>query len=264
MYLKSISFLLALLTPVAAFATGTGSRRHTSQRELTALSVTYDYQAAIAQPAADQATIVLNVDQSRIPETFAVQVYLEDLSQPSANRDLVLPLTATDGKAQITLEGLHPNRAYRAFVNVYRAAHTDESEALGYVPFPYYFATTADDEESLKRFRVVMNAVHHYYRARRGTDRNMDCWAFTRRYAGAEFTNWNRRNHYGQDIPQLAQTGSILGDYVRIPDYHSLLLLAYDAENDKVWSVEGNFNSTIEIGVRSSYRSWWLTHQTTF
>ncbi|MEE2825027.1 MAG: hypothetical protein VYE64_00210, partial [Planctomycetota bacterium] len=60
-------------------------------------------------------------------------------------------------------------------------------------------------------------------------------------------------------ISELSGEGPIHGDYVRMPG-HSFMLLSYDAEQGQVWTMEGNFNSTVEVVVRTVRPSWQVGH----
>ena len=57
----------------------------------------------------------------------------------------------------------------------------------------------------------------------------------------------------------LAEKNPIHGDYVRIPG-HSFMLLAYDPEENKVWTMEGNYGATIEIVTRYVDSGWTVGH----
>ena len=163
---------------------------------------------------------------------------------------------------KINVENLLSNRVYRIWINIVDSGiGQSKHETLGYIPYPYYWVTNWPSDSDKKRQIIVRDALQHYYYTRKGWQGNMDCWRFCQHHSQDQITKWNRRTHYGSSIPQLAKTGAIHGDYVRIPDYHSFLILSYDAKSNIVWSVEGNFASTIEIVKRRLDSSWWVSHQ---
>ena len=63
----------------------------------------------------------------------------------------------------------------------------------------------------------------------------------------------------GGHIPELRGEGPIHGDDVRMPG-HSFMLLSYDAERGQVWTMEGNFNRSVEVVVRTVRPSWQVGH----
>jgi len=58
------------------------------------------------------------------------------------------------------------------------------------------------------------------------------------------------------------ESDRIHGDYVRKPG-HTFMLLSYDAEKRHVWTMEANFNHTIEICIRSVDSGWTVGHLAT-
>ena len=63
----------------------------------------------------------------------------------------------------------------------------------------------------------------------------------------------------GSQIDEVAKDDPIHGDYVRIPG-HTFMLLAYDANLGRVWTMEANFGHTIEIAIRSVGSGWEVGH----
>ena len=121
-----------------------------------------------------------------------------------------------------------------------------------------------------------MRTFREWYCAERGWPRDggyrMDChayylWATGAYTVGASRgqTNLGRlfrgltpfRN--GTEIRQLTREAPIHGDYVRIPG-HTFMLLAYDEHLGRVWTMEGNFGSSIEIALRPVGSGWQVGH----
>jgi hypothetical protein len=179
---------------------------------------------------------------------------------------------------------IQPAHVYRLFVNLHRAAphigsparHYGPDSALGKVPFPYYVATGGDSRLDRARRHIAMRTFREFYYAQQGwpTDENypMDCYAYyTWAVGSCTVGSQNGRAMLerlfgtlfpfttGRELKRFALQGPIHGDYVRKPG-HSFMLLAYDQSTGFVWTMEGNFNATIEIAVRSVDPNWTLGH----
>ena len=168
-------------------------------------------------------------------------------------------------------------RVYRLFVNLHRRAESQGRHTLlGRVPYPYYTATSGATRLDRARRKIVMRTFKEfYYRLngwRTGEKYPMDCyayymWATGFCTVGAENGRTQLHNLFGKDnpynlgshIPELSGQGPIHGDYVRMPG-HSFMLLGYDARRGQVWTMEGNFNSTVEVAIRSVGSSWQVGH----
>jgi hypothetical protein len=245
------------------FGKRTANRKHDSQKNLKSLNVRYDYDATTEETLESSVNIFLNINEQTIGDEIAAKVVLQNLTDSTLNKSEDIEIERLEGnKAKINITGLLPNGIYRAWINIHSADNElSDENVIGTVPYAFYFVTAGPSELEQKRRSVVMPALKHYYMARLRQAGNLDCWQFTKRYAATQFPSWNRKTHSGRSIPALAVEGSIVGDYVRIPDYHSMLILGYDKKNNRVWTVEGNFNSTIEIVSRTDYGNWWITHQ---
>ncbi len=172
---------------------------------------------------------------------------------------------------------LNPARVYRLFVSLHRKAPLQgPTTLLGQVPYPYYAATSGSTRLDRARQRIVMRTFKEfYYRLngwRTGEKYPMDCYAYYMWATGfctvgsqngrTQLHNlFDKENPYnlGSHIPDLSGKGPIHGDYVRMPG-HSFMLLSYDAEQGQVWTMEGNFNSTVEVVVRTVRPSWQVGH----
>ena len=172
---------------------------------------------------------------------------------------------------------LRPARVYRLFVNLHRQAESQGRQTLiGPVPHPYYTATTGATRLDRARRRIVMRTFKEFYYRQNGwrTGENypMDCyayymWATGFCTVGAENGRTQLHNLFGKEnsynlgshIPALSEQAPIHGDYVRMPG-HSFMLLSYDAERGQVWTMEGNFNSTVEVVIRTVGSSWTVGH----
>ena len=172
---------------------------------------------------------------------------------------------------------LAPARVYRLFVHLHRkAASQGQHTRLGQVPYPYYTATSGSTRLDRARKKIVMRTFKEfYYRLngwRTGENYPMDCYAYYMWATGfctvgsqngrTQLHNlFDKQNPYnlGSHIPELSGEGPIHGDYVRVPG-HSFMLLSYDPERGQVWTMEGNFNSTVEVVVRKVSPGWQVGH----
>lgn len=170
---------------------------------------------------------------------------------------------------------INPAKIYRIFINLHRAAAEYNNEsAIGRLPGAYYVATSGDSVLDRARQHIVMKTFREWYYTERGWSRNavypMDCHAYYRWATGSctvgasnGWANLGRLfgggTHSGGHIPQLMGEGPIHGDYVRKPG-HTFMLLTYDFQNGVVWTMEANFNSTIEILQRSVGSGWTVGH----
>jgi hypothetical protein len=172
---------------------------------------------------------------------------------------------------------VQPARIYRLFVNLHReSAEYGPQTVLGKVVSPYYVATSGDNRLDRARQHIAMRTFKEFYFAQQGWRSEerypMDCYAYYMWATGSctvgahnghtildRLFGHRRPFHHGGEIVNLSRRGAIHGDYVRIPG-HSFMLLAYDAQAGHVWTMEGNFNSTIEVVVRSVSSGWTVGH----
>ena len=166
---------------------------------------------------------------------------------------------------------------YRLFINLHkRSAEYSDQTVLGRIPSPYYVSTSGDTPLQRARRQIVMRTFKEWYYTEWGwwstKQYVMDCYAFYMWATGfctvgADYghTRLDRLfaggipYHVGAHIPQLSSEGAIHGDYVRIPD-HSLMILAYDPDKHHVVTMEGNYNSSLEIVVRPVAGDWTVGH----
>jgi hypothetical protein len=169
---------------------------------------------------------------------------------------------------------IHPATVYRLFITLHRESDEyGETTAWGRLPGPYYVATSGDSRLERARQRIVMCTFREWYYTERGWNRNahypMDCHAYYR-WATGPWTvgasdGWANLGalfgtyHSGSHIAELMESDRIHGDYVRYPG-HTFMLLSYDANSGYVWTMEANFNQTIEICLRSVDSGWTVGH----
>lgn len=167
-----------------------------------------------------------------------------------------------------------PATVYRMFIALHRESETySEETAWGRLPGPYYAVTSGDSDLERARQRIVMRTFREWYYTERGWHRNatypMDChayylWATGPCTVGAS-NDWANLGalfgtyHSGGHIAELMESDRIHGDYVRKPG-HTFMLLSYDAEMGHVWTMEANFNHTIEVCIRSVGSDWTVGH----
>jgi hypothetical protein len=255
-------FTFFLVNASSALGQQVASRIHSEQQGLAALNLTYDFEKMKNPELAAQNLIIMNLNGYGATDRAAANVIVENLADKSKNFRKSFPLERiSETQVAIHLTDIEPHKVYRLWITLHKAGkEPTRANALGYVRMPHYLVSWSPDGAHERRRLATINAVQHYYSAKMGWWGNMDCWAFTQRYLGPHFPSWNRQTHYGSNLPNLQVTSSVIGDYVRIPDYHSLIVLAYDVTSGIIWSVEGNFNSTIEVVTRNQFNNWWVTH----
>ncbi len=217
---------------------------------------------------------------------LVAQVKITDLSHVNGTQIKTVPVSLLDPSATNGLLGMldiadqngespliRPGKVYRLFVNLHlESEQYDDESVLGRISLPYYVATGGESRLERGRQRVVMRAFREFYYRQRGWRSNaryrMDCVEFYRWAAAASTVDSQSglaslarlfgaitpfRN--GGLIPLRARESGIHGDYVRVPG-HSFMLLAHDEELNQTWTIEGNFNRTVEVGIRSANSSW--------
>lgn len=226
------------------------------------------------------------VEESTDPLIAEVKIAAADnLSEPQVVH-VPVSLSKSDnddyslGEFEITNEGLEadfvkPATVYRMFVNLHQEADSyDKESAYGRVPSAYYVATSGDSPVEKARHQIVMRTFSEWYciqcgRRREGGYR-MDChdyyrWALGEVTVGASYNRANLNRIFGGDyrnggnIKAITEKDSIHGDYVRIPG-HTFMLLGYDPKRHRVLTMEGNFNSSIEVAIRPVSSGWTVGH----
>lgn len=167
-----------------------------------------------------------------------------------------------------------PESVYRAFVILHRRApQYDKKTAWGRLRGPYYVATSGETQLAKARHHIVMRTFKEFYYTERGWRRDenspLDCHAYYRwatgsctkgsSYGYANLEWLFDRYHGGGDVADLAEKEAIHADYVRIPG-HTFMLLDYDTHLNQVWTMESNFNYTVEVALRPPGSSWTVGH----
>lgn len=261
---------------------------------LRRLRAYFDYDPAMTEEMAftDRLRVFVRVADGAVlntSEPIVAEVKLTDLANEAGTATQFCsvsfqPLPDQEQLAvfDVANEGLdesivRPGRVYRMFVNLHRQTDTyTDDTALGSVPLPYYAATAGETRLGRARRHIAMRTFKEFYFAQNGWDTGeqypMDCYAYYMWATGSVTVGaQNRRTildrlfgairpfRSGNDIAEIAQLDAIHGDYVRIPG-HSFMLLAHDPDQGHVWTMEGNFNSTVEIVVRSPDSGWTVGH----
>jgi len=263
--------------------------------EYRSLQVSYDYDKASTPELAltDRIRVFMRVQDQGVlgaKEQIVAEVKITDLSDHEKSYVRYCPVSLTGvaqkeskiGVFDLTNEKeespvVESAKVYRLFVNLHRKSKEYGKEsALGRVTLPYYVATSGESRIDQARQHIVMRTFKEYYYARRGWRSGerypMDCYAFYmwatgsvtvgsqngRTILGRLFGGRTPYNN-GSDVRELVKKSRVHGDYVRIPG-HSFMLLAYDPKAQKVWTIEGNFNRTIEVVNRSLSSGWTVGH----
>ena len=259
------------------------------------LRVYYSYERAKSLDVAfaDRIRVFLRIRDEEIanlPEGLVAEVKLTDLSDSTTSHVKWCPVSL-DRNAAVQNENfatfdvandkgqafVQPQKVYRLFVNLHRkSAQYGEGSVLGRVPGPYYVATAGSTLLQRARQQIAMRTFREWYCTERGWPRDggyrMDChayylWATGFCTVGASYGQANLGRLFrgqtpyrgGGAIEELTKQEPLHGDYVRIPG-HTFMLLAYDANLGRVWTMEGNFGRSIEIAIRSVGSGWQVGH----
>lgn len=258
------------------------------------LRVYYSYEMAQTPAAAfpDRIRVFLRIREDEFlqsPKDLMAEVKLTDLSNsekthvkwcsvsfnsPAQQNETVGTFDVTNEEGETLIQ---PQKVYRLFVNLHRKSQQYGPESVwGRVPGPYYVATSGDTLLQRARQQIAMRTFREWYCTERGWPRHggyrMDChayylWATGFCTVGAHYGQANLGELFGGQTPyrgggaisELAKEEPIHGDYVRIPG-HTFMLLAYDENLGRVWTMEGNFGRSIEIAIRSVGSGWQVGH----
>lgn len=256
------------------------------------LEVYCDYEAAQEEEVAfvDKIRVSMNVwDQAILDadEALVAVVKITDTSNYETSHVRRVPVTLSDvadkqyklGTFELSNAAdeeaiIKPATVYQLFISLHRESEEyGEASAWGRLPGPYYVVTSGESELDRARHRIVMRTFREWHCTERGWSRNatypMDCHAYYRWAAGpctvGSSNGWANLGalfdtyHSGGHIADLMESDRIHGDYVRKPG-HTFMLLSYDAEMGRVWTMEANFNHTIEICIRSVDSGWTVGH----
>jgi hypothetical protein len=259
---------------------------------LPTLSVYCDYDAAQDEAVAftDKIRVFMNVWDQEIlasDKPLIAEVKITDTSNYETSHVRRVPVTLSEvadeeyqlGTFELSNAGeeealLNPATVYRLFITLHRESEEySEASAWGRLPGPYYVVTSGDSDLERARHQIVMRTFREWYYTERGWYRNanypMDCHAYYLWAAGpctvGSSNGWANLGaifgtyHHGGHIAELMEADRIHGDYVR-KSGHTFMLLSYDAEQGHVWTMEANFNHTIEICLRSIESGWTVGH----
>lgn len=196
--------------------------------------------------------------------------------QPSQNNETVGTFDIMNEAGEPLV--VEPAKVYRLFVNLHRESPEYGAESVcGKLSTPYYVATADDTQLGRARRHIAMRTFKEFYFVQQGWASEerypMDCYAYYT-WATGSCTVGAHNGHaildrlFGHRRPfqgggvianLAARREAIHGDYVRMPG-HSFMLLAYAPTAGHVWTMEGNFNSSIEIVIRSVDPGWTVGH----
>jgi len=258
------------------------------------LRVYYSYEKAndLAVAFPDRIRVFLRIRDEQLVEAskdLMAEVKLTDLSNSEATHVKWCSVSLSAQSQQSETIGtfdlanekgeslIEPQKVYRLFVNLHRKSKEYGQDSVwGRVPGPYYVATSGDSLLQRARQQIAMRTFREWYCTERGWPRDgnyrMDChayylWATGFCTVGARYGQANLGALFGGRTPyrgggaicELTKEEPVHGDYVRIPG-HTFMLLAYDENLGRVWTMEGNFGRSIEIAIRSVGSGWQVGH----
>lgn len=191
------------------------------------------------------------------------------------------------GVIDFTVQNLKPDTVYRIegiTVSDVTGANQQAGNAVT-IKDPYFLATTSDTKLSKARRRLALQALSEAYD---WDKRNYDStkgyargwgwcdyfytWAVSKEFnarAGSGSTYFFRRyNALGDanQIPSIAPNASLAGDLIRYEGTsegtHTFMIIAYDADTQSLWNVEGNYNSRVMRSQRKIRSNWMHGHLT--
>lgn len=192
----------------------------------------------------------------------------------------------TGGVVDFTIQNLQPETVYRLEgVSVTDISQAGQSSATTSVKDPYFLATSGDTKLSKARRRLALQALSEAYD---WDNRNYDStkqyargwgwcdyfytWMTAKEFnvrAGSGSTYFFRRHNSLGDaskIPTIAQTASMAGDLIRYEGTsegtHTFMIIAFDADTQSLWNVEGNYNSRVMRSQRKIRSNWMHGHLT--
>jgi hypothetical protein len=258
------------------------------------LGVYYLYERAYAPELAfaDRIRVFLQVrdrDVNEAGKPLVAEVKITDLTDPDTTHVKWCPVSlesdpdgeypvatfdVTNGEDESILQAA---RVYRLFVSLHRKSKEyGQDSVLGRVPSPYYVATSGDTALDLARQQIVMRGFREFYYTERGwrsgENYPMNCNAFYRWATGCctvtANSGWTDLNRLfrgptpyvrGGAISGFCEEGAIHGDCAHTAT-HTFMLLAYEEDRRRVWTLEANFNHTIEVCLRPVSSSWLVGH----
>lgn len=256
------------------------------------LEVYCDYEAAQKEEVAfvDKIRVSMNVwDQAILDsdEPLVAEVKIIDTSNSGTSHIRRVPVTLSEvaderyqlGTFELSNSAdeeavVNPATVYQLFITLHRESEEyGDASAWGRLPGPYFVVTSGNSDIERARHRIVMRTFREWHCTERGWNRNasypMDChayylWATGSCTVGAR-NGWTNLGaifgtyHSGGHIADLMESDRIHGDYVRKPG-HTFMLLSYDAAMGRVWTMEANYNHTIEVCIRSVDSGWTVGH----
>lgn len=253
-------------------------------RRLPRIAVAYDYAGVLSRDSQTAAVIRLVLQGG--PLKASRRVLFSGSLLNLNNSSIRVPVerevdVAEGGIVDFTVSGLDPETIYR----LEKASLADASGGLVAPPnavqisHQFHVATVGDSALSKARRRMVLRAVaesydwdHGNYDGSKGYANGSWCdrfytWAaqhdfkVANPYSAKSF--FSRHGSLGNSgrVPGLAARGSVMGDFVRYEGSsqgtHTFMILAYDQATRMVWTVEGNFNSSVERLTRRLGSGWW-------
>lgn len=258
-------------------------------RSVPNASVAYDFKGILSRDSRTAAVSRMILQSTNLKSAKKVKVKgtLVNLRRSSQRLPIERDVDVlTGGVVDFTIQNLQPETVYRLEgVSVTDINQTAQSSATASVKDPYFLATSGDTKLSKAKRRLALQALGEAYD---WDNRNYDSkkqyasgwgwcdyfytWVTAKEFnvrAGSGSTYFFRRyNSLGDasKIPALAQTNSVAGDLIRYEGTsegtHTFMIIAYDADTQSLWNVEGNYNSRVMRSQRKIRSNWMHGHLT--
>ena len=253
--------------------------------------VGYDFQGVLTRDSSSSAVVRMIVQKGTLSSARKVKVTgtLVNLRASSTkipvDRDVDV---AAGGVIDFTVSGLTADTIYRMegvnIVDVTPGSNQGGAQGMAVsVRDPYFLGTTSSSNVSKARRLLTLEALseaydwdHDNYDNSKGYARGWGwCDAF---YTWAASRDFKMNRNYGSTsffkdykalgnasrIPQMGVTENLAGDLIRYEGTregtHTFMIVAWDNDTRKLWSVEGNFNRRVLRNERNLDSPWMHGH----
>jgi hypothetical protein len=252
-------------------------------------AVAYDFTGTLSRDSRTAAVsrMILQSTNLKTAKKVKVKGTLVNLRRSSQRQPIDRDVDVlAGGVVDFTIQNLQPETVYRLEgVSITDVSQAGQSSATASVKDPYFLATAGDTRLSKAKRRLALQALSEAYD---WDNRNYDSkkqyatgwgwcdyfytWAAAKEFnvrAGSGSTYFFRRHNSLGDaskIPTIAQTASMAGDLIRYEGTsegtHTFMIIAYDADTQSIWNVEGNYNSRVMRSQRKIRSNWMHGHLT--
>ena len=253
-------------------------------RPVPGAAVGYDFMGVLTRDSASAAVVRMIIQKSALSSARKVKVTGTMVNLRASSKtipvDRDVDVTA-GGVIDFTVSGLTADTVYR--MNNVSVADISTGSAQGgsvSVKDPYFLATTATGSRvSQSRRLMTLRALSEAYDWDHGNYDNSKGYARGWGWCDAFYTwvasrDFKMNRNYGSTsffddynalgnasrVPKLGATDNLAGDLIRYEGTsegtHTFMVVAWDNDTRKIWSVEGNFNRRVLRNERNLDSPW--------